>query len=163
VLVPVRDIRDVLSSFEKLWRNESKSGQIAQEKYNSVEFQTVEGRCEVFLKPDAVVGSAYNRIKDALARKYSDRMYFVLFDELTTRPKETMDGIYKFLGEKPFHHDFDKVEQTTHEDDFFHGFSNLHTIRKQVLPVPSDWREVLGDFADKYKSLNFWDKYKIKR
>ena len=87
-------------------------------------------------------------------------MHFIFFDELTSNPKEVIDGVYKFLGEPPFKHDFDNVEQTTHEDDFFHGFKDLHTIRKQVLPIPPDWREILGDFAERYASLNFWDKYR---
>ena len=160
VLVCVRDVRDVLSSFEKLWRKESKSGQIEQEKTNFLKFQTVEGRCEVFMNTNQPVGSAYNRIKDALARGYGDRMHFVFFDELTTKPKETMKNIYAFLGEDYFAHNFDNVEQTTNEDDFFHGFKDLHTIRNKVRPVYSDWREVLGDFAVKYENLNFWDTYR---
>jgi len=162
VLVPVRDIRDVLSSFEKLWRKESKSGQIEQEKSNFLKFQTVEGRCEIFMNTNQPVGSAYNRVKDALARGFADRMYFIFFDELTTNPEETMRGVYEFLGEKYYDHDFSNVEQTTHEDDFFHGFKDLHTIRNKVKPVPSDWMEVLGSFAQKFASLNFWDKYRNK-
>jgi sulfotransferase len=157
VLVCVRDVRDVLSSFEKLWRKESKSGQISQEKTHFLKFQTIEGRCEVFLNADQPVGSAYNRIKDALARGYGDRMHFIFFEELTTEPEKVMRGVYEFLGEKYFDHDFANVEQTTQEDDFFHGFKDLHTIRKIVRPVPSDWKEILGEFAERYGKLNFWE------
>ncbi len=162
VLVPVRDIRDVLTSFEKLWRKESASGQISQERENYAKFQTVEGRCDIWLQPAQPVGIAYNRIKDALRRGYADRMYFVFFDELTTKPGEVMRGIYEFLGEPYFDHDFRNVEQSTHEDDFFHGFKDLHTIRNQVAPVATQWKEVLGPFAEKYAKLNFWDKYRNK-
>ncbi len=162
VLVCVRDIRDVLSSFEKLWRKESKSGQISQEKTHFLKFQTIEGRCDVFLNADQPVGSAYNRVKDALARGFGDRMYFIYFDELTSEPERVMREAYEFLGEKYYNHDFANVEQTTQEDDFFHGFKDLHTIRKIVRPVPSDWKEVLGDFAEKYGRLNFWNKIDMK-
>lgn len=157
VLVCVRDVRDVLSSFEKLWRKESKSGQISQEKANMLKFQTIEGRCDVFLSNNQPVGSAYNRIKDALARGYGDRMHFVFFEELTSDPQKIMRAVYEFIGEDYFDHDFDNVEQTTNEDDFFHGFKDLHTIRRKVRPVYSDWREVLGTFAARYEVLNFWD------
>ncbi len=158
LLVCVRDVRDVLSSFEKLWRKESKDGQISQEKVFPAEFQTVEGRCSVWLKPTQPVGSSYNRVKDALARGYGSRMHFVFFDDLTQHPKETLMEIYEFLEEKPFEHDFKNVEQTTTEDDFFHGIRDLHTIRKEVKPIKSDWREILGPWAEKYGDLNFWDK-----
>ena len=158
VLICVRDIRDVLSSFEKLYRKDSKIDQISQEAAFPDEFQTVEGRCEVFMRANQPVGSSYNKIKDALSRGYGDRMHFVFFEELTRKPEKTMKDVYNFIGEAYFKHDFDNVEQTTHEDDFFHGFKDLHKIRKKVLPVPSDWRDILGDFAEKYDKYNFWNK-----
>jgi sulfotransferase len=45
ILVPVRDIRDVLASFEKLWRAQAAAGQTAGEAQNYFNFQTVAGRC----------------------------------------------------------------------------------------------------------------------
>ena len=157
-LICVRDIRDVLASFEKLWRKESKTNQISQEKALPNNFQTVEDRCKVWLKTDQPVGNAYNKVKDALQRGFGDRMHFVFFDELTNNPKQTMQEIYQFLGEDYYAHDFNNVEQSTQEDDFFHGFKDLHTIRKKVAPVGSNWKEVLGPTAEQYGSLNFWDK-----
>ena len=158
MLVTVRDIRDVLASFEKLHRKESKMGQTSQEKLFPLEFQTIEGRCEIFMKPDQPVGGAYNLVKDALQRGYGSRMHFVFFEELTTNPEKVMRGIYEFLGETYFEHNFSNVEQTTHEDDFFHGFKDLHTIRNEVRPVHSEWREVLGSFAESYDKFNFWNR-----
>ena len=40
VLVPVRDLRDVLASFELLWRRTSATRQLAQEPANYFQFQT---------------------------------------------------------------------------------------------------------------------------
>jgi len=156
ILVPVRDLRDVLASFEKLWRDNSKSSQIPQERNNYFKFQTVQGRCEVWLSPDQPVGLAYNRITDALQRGYSDRMFFVDFDDLTARPDLAMEKVYNFLGEPLFKHDFDKVEQVTWENDAVHGFKDLHTIRSKVSPMSPQWPTVLGPFAEKFGELNFW-------
>lgn len=156
VLVPVRDLRDVLSSFEKLWRDTSKTAQVAQESMNYFKFQTVQGRCDVWLSPDQPVGLAYNRITDALVRGFSDRMFFVDFDDLTTHGEQSMTAIYKFLGEENFKHNFDHVEQVTWEDDSVHGFKGLHNIRSKVTPMPAQWPTVLGPFAEQYSKLNFW-------
>lgn len=156
VLVPVRDMRDVLASFEKLWRIASETSQTGQESAYYFKFQTVQGRCEVWLQGDQPVGLAYNRISDALVRGFSDRMHLVDFDDLTARPKETLSGIYKFLGETPFAHDFNNVKQVTSEDDSVHGFKNLHTIRSKVEPLPPQWPKILGPFAEQYGKLNFW-------
>lgn len=156
VLVPVRDMRDVLASFEKLWRNTSKTTQVAQESSHYFKFQTVQGRCEVWLSQEQPVGLAYNRITDALVRGFSDRMFFVDFDDLTSRPEQAMDGVYKFLGEESFKHNFNKVEQVTWEDDAVHMFKGLHDIRSKVEPMEPQWPKVLGPFAENYGKLNFW-------
>lgn len=156
VLVPVRDVRDVLASFEKLWRRTSATRQIAQEGKFYFDFQTVEGRCKVWTRGDQPVGLAYNRIKDALHRGFADRMHFVRFEQLTQEPDKTLRAIYKFLGEPPFAHDFDSVEQVTHEDDRVHGFPGLHEIRPQVSPTPPQWPEILGATASRYAGLDVW-------
>ncbi len=158
ILVTVRDIRDVIASFEKLWRETSKISQVPQEVKNGPQFQTVQGRSETWLRNDQPIGSAYNRLKDSLLQGFGDRMYFIEFEKLTSNPKETLKGVYDFLGEKYFEHDFNNVEQKTEENDRVHGFKGLHEIRNKVLPVRSEWREILGDFAEKYGKLNFWIK-----
>jgi sulfotransferase len=157
VLVPIRDMRDILASFEKLWRKNTATTQIPQEKAYPLQFQTLEGRCDVWLQKAEPVGLAYSRIEDALVRGFRDRMHFVRFEELTARPRETMRAIYQFLGEEWFEHDFDHVEQVTWEDDAVHGFKGLHDIRPKVEPMKPQYPEVLGKLADKYKGVYVWD------
>jgi sulfotransferase len=154
ILCPVRDIRDVLASFEKLWRGQASQGQIATEQENYFAFQCVEGRVEHWLRDSQPVGLAVNRIRDAIARGYRDRIHFVRFEELTSQPKKTLSAVYEFLGEQPFEHNFDNVEQVTQEDDVVHGFKGLHDIRAKVEAMPSKWKSVLGEFAGKYTHIN---------
>ena len=156
VLVPVRDLREVLASFEKLWRQTAAVAQIAQEAKHYLEFQTVEGRCSVWARGDQPVGLAYNRIKDALQRGFRDQLHFVPFEELTTAPGRTMQRIYEFLNEEPFAHDFERIEQVTHENDRIHGFKDLHTIRPRVEAVQPQWPGILGDAAKPYAGLSLW-------
>ncbi len=158
VLVPVRDLRDVLASFEKLWRDKSKTRQVGQESANYFRFQTAQGRTEVWMQPDQPVGLAYARITDALNRGFGDRMFLVDFDDLTRNPNETMKAIYNFLDEPFFEHDFENVKQVTWEDDSVHGFAGLHDIRPKVAPIEPQWPKILGPFAEKYDELNFWKK-----
>jgi sulfotransferase len=156
VLVPVRDVREVLASFERLWRSSSATGQVAQEANNYAEFQTVEGRCDVWMRRDQPVGLALNRIKDALHRGFADRMHFVRFEQLTQNPGPTLRAIYDFLGEPWFEHDFNNVAQVTAEDDRVFGFPDLHTIRSKVEPVPIRWPEVLGQAGQRHADLEVW-------
>lgn len=156
VLVPVRDIRDVLASFEKLWRKTSANGQVPLEREKYFEMQTAEGRANLALRNDQPVGLAYSRIKDALKRGHSDNLLFVQFENLTSSPKNTLEAIYDFLGEERFEHDFNEVKQVTWENDAVHGFAGLHDIRSKVEPMKPQWPTILGDWAEPLKSLNFW-------
>jgi len=157
MLVPVRDIVDILASFEKLYRSQSHEWQFPQEKNNFAEWQTVEGRAGIFMRNDQPVGAAYNRIRDALSRGFADRLLFIEFEHLTTDPHTTMESIYNFLGEDHFEHDFNNVEQVTHENDDMHGIPGLHTIRPKVEPVIVDAKSLIGEQAfNRFNDAQFW-------
>ncbi len=145
VLVTVRDMRDVLASFESLYRKTSALGQIHQEASLALKFKTALGRVETFIDDGQPVGRAYNAIRDAITRGWRDRMYFVDYEDLTRKPKETMDGVYRFLGMEPCEHNFQQVEQVTFEDDFVYGFKDLHQIRAEVKPQEPQWPLVFDD------------------
>jgi sulfotransferase len=145
VIVTVRDLRDVLASFENLYRKTSALGQLHQEANLALKFKTALGRVETFIDDGQPVGRAYNAIRDAVTRGWADCMHFVEYDALTKKPKETLAGIYNFLGEEGCEHDFDNVEQVTFEDDFVYGFKDLHQIRAQVKPQEPQWPKVFDD------------------
>lgn len=159
IIVPVRDVTEILASFERLWRRSTGSSQWAFEQADYFKAQTLEGRCDIWSGQGQPVGLAYNRVKDALARGHADRMLFVEFDELTQNPTLTLRRIYEFLGEPLFaSHNFENVEQLTKEDDVnVHRIPGLHTIRPKVTPVPKKALEILGpELVQKYSNSEFW-------
>lgn len=158
IIAPVRDLRDIIASFERLWRENAPYRQLAQESSNYFNFQTLSGRVNIWLDGSQPAGLAYNRLVDAYKRGFADRILLVDFEDLTNRPKETMDAIYEFLGEEKFKHDFNNVKQVTKENDEVHGIKNLHKIRSKVEPIPSRWAEILGKEFDYLKEMNFWKK-----
>lgn len=156
VIVPVRDVRDILASFESLWRESSAYRQLEIESANYFRMQTVAGRCEMWSREDQPVGLAYNRVKDALQREFRDRMHFVPYERFTRNPERVMRDIYNFLGEEYYTHDFNNVEQVIWEDDRAHGMK-LHDIRSKIEPQEPKWPKILGDeVARKYAGLELW-------
>jgi sulfotransferase len=144
VLVPVRDLRAVLASFEKLYRKSKDTLQPNSDKKNYFSNQTVEGRARTLMQPNNVVGVAYNRIKDAVARGFRDRMLFIDYDRFTQKPDLVIREIYEFLNLAPFTHDFENVEQVTKEDDSIYGYKNLHTIRPKIESQSGvSWKNVM--------------------
>lgn len=153
VIVTYREIPAILSSCEKLFRKELKSpNSVAKWGQN---METLEARLTFWSDGSQLVGGAYSRTRDCVARGHRSQMHFVHFENLTTRPRETMQALYTFLGEEYFPHDFDNVEQTTHEKDEAHGFTDLHTIRAAVRPVKKDYKEILGDAVKPYLNVNY--------
>lgn len=158
IIVPVRDVAEILASFEQLWRKSTGSSQWMFEQADYFKAQTVDGRCDIWAGQSQPVGLAYNRVKDALARGYADRMLFVEFDDLTTQPAQTMRNVYAFLGEEPFEHNYINIEQVTKEDDVnVHRIPGLHSIRPTVTPMPKKALEILGPaLVQKYANTEMW-------
>jgi sulfotransferase len=153
VLVPVRSIKNIVASMEKVHR---KAAHHKQDNGDYIKAQTVEGRADMVLSEAGVLGLAYNRLKDVAQRGMADRLCLVDFDILTSKPKESMDEIWSFLEMVSPNHDFNNVEQVTFEDDSVHGL-DLHTIRSKVEPVKDDSEEILGkSLCKKLDGTEFW-------
>lgn len=153
ILITIRDVPSILSSCEKLFRREV-SNPSSTAKF-SPNMETLEGRLAFWTAPDQIVGSAYNRIRDCAMRGNGDSLHFIEFDKLCAKPKAILKGVYEFLGEEYFEHDFDQIEQSTYEKDSEHGFVDLHTIRPKLQPVKKDYREVLGDAVKPYLGFTY--------
>jgi len=158
IIVPVRNISDILSSFEKLWRKSTGFSQWNFEQNEYFKAQTVEGRCEIWSSAAQPVGLAYNRIKDAISRGYKNDILFLEFEELTNYPGQTMKKIYDYLELPYYIHNFTNIVQVTKEDDSgVHRIPGLHDIRSTLESVPSDADKILGNFLlNKYSNLEIW-------
>jgi sulfotransferase len=161
ILVPVRDVRDVLASFEKLWRSNQHMRQVTESAAKGPAWETQGGRCALWLQGEQPVGLCYNRIKDAITRGYSDRLHFVDFDQLTQRPEEIMEGIYEFLGEDAFPHDFNNIPQVTTDFDEMYPVPGMPAIRPKLEPhLQPDWPMILGPTGDQYGGNNsLWQRF----
>lgn len=158
IIVPVRNLNEILSSFEKLWRNSTGFSQWVFEQEDYFKAQTTAGRCDIWANQAQPVGLAYNRVVDAINRGYKDKLLFVEFDELTSQPYQTMKMVYDYLELDFYNHNFNNIEQYTQEDDDgVHRIPNLHKIRPTVVPVQHCALEILGEFlTNKYSNLELW-------
>ncbi|HEX4085490.1 MAG TPA: sulfotransferase [Chthoniobacteraceae bacterium] len=161
IIVPVRDVRDVLASFEKIWRSNPQMRQMTERASNGPQWENVSGRCNIWLQGDQPIGLCFNRIKDAITRGYSDRLHFVDYDQLTRRPLEILGGLYQFLGEEPFDHDLENIIQVTTDYDEFYPVPNLPPLRAKLEPVAQpQWHMVLGAMADPFGVNNsVWKRF----
>lgn len=144
VIVTVRDLRDVMASFEKIYRKSTFTDHPAPPPEN---FQrlTVTGRAERLLSIEKIVGYAVNCLQDVHARGLEDRLVVVPYWELTHYPVETIRRVCLECGVPEFDCDPINVPQTTMEDDTVYGMK-LHSTRPVVEPDRGNaWRGVLPD------------------
>jgi sulfotransferase len=158
IIVPVRNLSEILSSFEKLWRKSTGFTQWGFESDDYFRSQTTEGRCEIWSSESHPVGLAYNRVRDAINKGYKNKLCFLEFDLLTSYPEQAMKMVYNYLELPYYPHTFNNVQQYTQEDDAgIHKIPDLHTIRSIVSPVNHDSEIILGSsLRQKYSNLEIW-------
>jgi sulfotransferase len=155
VIVTVRDIRDVVASFEKIYR-----ASVLTEKpippVEQLRKLTVRGRAERLLDPSHTIGYVLHSLKDVYDRGLQDRLVIVPYHELTHRPVQTIKRVCRECGIADFACDPKNVEQVTQEDDTVWGMK-LHTIRSKVEPDKGEgWKGILPDDFAEFLDKEYW-------
>lgn len=143
VVCCVRDVRDIVASFERLFRTNqlTKNDPLGPAYF---ECQTIEGRVQHLLSNDAVVGLAINRLRDVFDRGVDNRMIIVPYSKLIEDPVSTIVQVSTFVDSEPFICNPENVEQKTQEDDSVHGMV-LHQIRNKVDDKAGSWKGILPE------------------
>jgi sulfotransferase len=140
VLVPIRDVRGILCSLEKK-RRQHPTPFNGFEEANPANFTTIDKRVQGWLQSPPV-GIAIERLHEATQR-FKDKLHYVHAEDLSKKPKETMQAVWEYLAMDFDGHDFNNVEQYTQEIEIGFPYGD-HTIRKEVKPLPTEWNQILG-------------------
>lgn len=145
VVVPVRDVRDVVASFEKLYRKSVLTDHPVVNPDEVFKRLTVRGRADRLLSVSHVIGFVIHTLQDVYDRGLDDRLVIVPYKDLTWNPVSTINRVCVECGLGTFTCDPSNVKQVTDEDDTVYGMK-LHTIRPKVEPDRGDsWVGVLPD------------------
>lgn len=161
VILFVRDVRDILCSWEKMYRRDKKNGKVTPgEDLNPQAFQTMEKRMEFWSTAESPLGSAFNIMRDAFTRGHSDNLYYFEYEKWTHSPQEEFSKLYEWLEVPDFKHDFDNIKQVLFEKDEYYGYTELHNIQEgKLIPSEPQWAKYMSkELSDKYESSNIWKK-----
>lgn len=143
VIVMVRDLRAILSSLEKKFRQNQHIDSGIQN-WAELKGTTTDKRISHFLSAPPL-GPSLDIIYDSITRGLAKNFLFIKFEDFCLNPDIEVKKIYKYLELEEFNgHIFGSVEQTTKENDVFHGPLGDHKIRKKIEPVKEDWNLILG-------------------
>lgn len=164
IICVVRDIRGIISSMEKKFRqNQHQHDNIVN--HAEMTGTTTPKRVDVWLNTQPI-GLAIERLSQIIREGNDKNILFIKFEELCMYPKREITKVYEYLGLPYFDHDFDNVEQITKEDDEVYGIYGDHIIRKKIEPLKVDYNDVLGRdvskwIYDNYKWYNDYFNYKM--
>lgn len=163
VICPVRDISEILTSFITMLR---RNPYHANGRINFIDEMLVknnvplidDNRCEFLASPMGILGQSVEGLKKALMEGYDNAICLVEYRDLVNNPKETMEKIYQFLGEEPFEHTFDNLENKNRENDSqIYGLADMHEVRPEVKSTSPKPEEILSeDILEKCKNTEFW-------
>lgn len=153
VICCVRDVAWVLDSLERQFR--SNAFEHTRLFNTPAERATVYTRVESLASANRLVGYAWHALREACYSEYADRVILLEYDLMTARPAEVFKLLYEFLGERPYKHDFSKVEYDAPEFDAGLGLAGLHRVRPEVKPQAR--KTILPpDLFQRYAQLSFW-------
>jgi hypothetical protein len=165
IILMVRDVRGIVSSFERLYRGrgiEYHYPFMNEDAWHAM--HSLEGRAQLLLGPKGVIGTSVNTIRDVV-RHYGNqspnRLVKVSYERFTAEPLKVMRAIHKSLGLPEFEYDVDHVNQVTEEDDLtFHGM-DLHTVRPKIEYRERDWTnlpdKLIEELGEAYADINSQD------
>ena len=155
IIVMIRDIRSILSSFEKKWR-ENPSIIDSRDSQAQQNFITVDQRVNHWLN-DPPLGIALKRLYNAVQTNTIENMLVLKAEDLCKNPEQTMRKVYEYIGEPYFDLNYDDVKQVTVENDRISDFGIYgdHTIKGKVEPVKNDFNDILGTALSSNVKANF--------
>ena len=152
VICCVRDIPEILNSFEKLF----KQNPFAMSKlYTEDAAENVYTRSNSLMIPGGTVRFAYDSLKEAITGPQKHLLMIIEYKNLVTQPDIVMRALYNFIGESFFPHDYANLQSNWAEYDREIGLHGLHSVRPKLEYQP---QEVIlpPDIWQQFSDLEVW-------
>jgi sulfotransferase len=163
VIIPVRNITDILASFLKLvYKTPSDQDNFIDKDIATLNdinlyLSKDDTRVEHLMKPKGMIDNQLYGIAFMLQPEFRKYAHFIEYDNLMSDTRGEIEKLYSFLEIEPFEHNYDNIKNVTPENDKVYGVVNMHTVRKTISPSTTDAKAILSEYAyNKYSNLEFW-------
>lgn len=157
IIFTVRDVLEILASYIELDSNFLDS-QILNGQYYSTNYRSKKDMiCEHLMSTNGTIEKALLALAPAFWEENKGIYHIVEFNDLISKPKETMSKIYEFLEIPYYEHNFTKINKLEKDNDEALGLpKNLHYVKKSLSKSKTDIN-VLSDYIrHKYSNMEFW-------
>jgi len=144
-LVILRDLRDIICSFESLlWKYPQTVYGVNDRPFHQL---PLEDRMEMYCTDAAsLLGRALHFLPHLMevVEKNTDNFFILRHEDFNEKPREVFQIIYKFLGEPYFEHDFDNIPKPDYyEHDTVYRSLVSHKTRTKLEKLEPRWPKVL--------------------
>lgn len=161
VICPVRDILEILASWNRLCEND-KNNQYDNiiRQHDKTNRKMPDRRADFFMnvqdEEQKGILNGIENMKRILYPQFKDSIMLVEYNDLTSNTEETVDSVYNFLGIEKYSHDFSNITNP-HEYNDIWGVKNHHTIKSKIKKQEYDFEKLFSsDTIKKYSGLEFW-------
>lgn len=164
VIVMYRPILEVLASFIQLTKKYPVDNYIdkvmLENQFGALSYRSLDdARCDWLMRPYGDIELSLSSFKNTVI--FPHVFHLVTYEDLCSKPIETIEKIYKFLEIEPYEHNFDSIPQHDNSSDKdVYGIPTLHTIRPQITKSSTKPEGVLSDYViQKYSNaMDFFTK-----
>ncbi len=144
-LVILRDLRDIICSFESLaWKYPSV---VYSERQNPFYHLPFEKRMEFYCTDvTTLLGRALHTLPHVMevAQKNPDSFFICKHEHFNEKPRESFQKIYQWLGEEYFEHDFDNIPKSGYyEHDTVYNSLVSHKTRTKLEKLEPRWPKMM--------------------
>ena len=158
IICPVRDILEVLASWNKLANKDvNNSRDVEVNRFFPGKAPLADRRAMYWMEHElSDIRAVWQGMQRALYPEFAGMFHFVEYNDLTSNTQETLNGVYDFLGIERYEHDLSHVENKYHYNDAF-GLKNHHVVRPTIEKTSDNPQEVFSpEIIQKYSGLEFW-------
>ena len=158
-IVLIRDLRDIVCSFEKLlWKYPNYK--IAIQEDSQLYTESEEARINAYFYPNTSLGMGLKRLPHVieLKEKFPDNFLIIRHEDLNSNPYSILEKIYVFLELDYFKHDLQSIQKAEHvEHDTVYGGLVCHNVDSRFKPKQARWvKEMSQQGSDRILSNNKW-------
>ena len=129
IIITVRDLRDVADSMEYQWRKDPLLHQPPG--------LTIRQRLSNAFSDNGLIGGPLEWIED-LELGGAKNVFALKYEDLVDKPEIVLQGLYAFIGEPYFAHDFKKIKSTATDLDAIYNHAFSHKTRPKLAVAKRD-------------------------
>lgn len=116
-----------------------------------------DNRCDYLMRPFGMIDHTLLTFNEIHKEENKDVFHIVEYDNLVSKPDETLNSLYSFIGLQPYKHNLSSIIKIEEDTDSLVGLpSNLHLIRKELKKTSISPEVILSDYVlSKYGNIKF--------